>query len=957
MTENVIPRRATLLDRLHQVGEALSLGRAEVTRRTVLCLLVSVLAIGGLVAPAHAAVAWGTALGSYNGVTAYSNGFTHDINGPLSTYGYQYQCVEYVNRYYVLVLGHKNMRGTGHAKDYYGSASSRGLTAYPNGGTTAPRPGDLLCSNGGDYGHVAIVREVGSDYIKVIQQNWFNDSRDASMRLSMSVSGGKYTVSGFNSSYPIKGWLRKPGSTTYPYATNLTVTQSGKGTEAVNRFSFTIKNNTSKTVVFERLKVDIRQSAAGKKGGTQTVFDIPGENNVSLAPGATLTRNWYKAIPRDGTYATNVAVMVGGSWQGDTQMSANRKKTITVTYGPKGDLNSDGDADFTTVKRAFTTDQQRLTFHNFLSDTANKKWVASTGLDYWTTNKDFDYLKYGKYVIGNFTADGRTDICALYDNRDGTCTIRVYGSDGTKYATNSVWFTTGGWRYEASKPIAADVDGDGDDDLVIIYNTSSGGTYSVSANVFLSNGAKFSYGGTYLTLSSPTFDYFNRCEFTAADIHGLGKESLIVLSDAGSSTSRVTGYSLSPSGGAQVFTTLLPYEHARLRLLAGDVDNDTREDVVLVYRGSASGAQDAISFITLLAKESYATPRFWLDARGASHWDNGKFVCGDFNGDGRDDIAAAYGGDGYTTFRLYPSTGTAFGYTSYWNLTQQSYTFSTYHALNRNREFKTYDSGGGSSPTGTVIQHDEGGVTFDRFVTGHSSAYSGGGYVYGRWTGTELQVRFTGNKIRWIGPKQPGYGKADIYIDGTKVGTADAYASEAQKTQSAVVWQSGTLSDGAHTMTIKLTGEKNVASTGNVVVVDRFEVDGSAAAPGALRFDERGSYATFGGPWITGKNSAYIGGGYEYSRHNTASYKATFNGTKVGWIGPRTGNYGRAEVLIDGVRQGVVSQYGPTGWRYRVWESKVLPRGQHTIEIRPTGTKDAASKGTIVVIDAIDVVP
>ncbi|MDO8847282.1 MAG: CHAP domain-containing protein [Coriobacteriia bacterium] len=169
-------------------------------------------------APALAAVAFGTNLGSYSGVVAYSNGYDHGVNGSYSTYGYQYQCVEYVNRYYVLALGHKNMRGTGNADQYFGTAASRGLEAYTNAGSVAPRPGDVLCSNGGDYGHVAIVREVGATYIRVIQQNWYNDSRDAAMTLSMSVSGGKYTVAGFNSSYPVKGWLHKPSAAPEPPA-------------------------------------------------------------------------------------------------------------------------------------------------------------------------------------------------------------------------------------------------------------------------------------------------------------------------------------------------------------------------------------------------------------------------------------------------------------------------------------------------------------------------------------------------------------------------------------------------------------------------------------------------------------------------------------------------------------------------------------------------------------------
>lgn len=71
-----------------------------------------------------------------------------------------------------------------------------------------------------------------------------------------------------------------------------------------------------------------------------------------------------------------------------------------------------------------------------------------------------------------------------------------------------------------------------------------------------------------------------------------------------------------------------------------------------------------------------------------------------------------------------------------------------------------------------------------------------------------------------------------------------------------------------------------------------------------------------------------------------------------------TNAYGYAQVYIDGVFQGAVDQYAAQqAWRSRVWQSGVLARGTHTIEIMPTGTKRAVSTAANVVIDAIDVTP
>ena len=67
---------------------------------------------------------WGTPLGSFRGVTAYSN---KGGSREYGTYGWKFECVEYVNRFYVQALEHHNMRGTGNANQYFPTADQRGL--------------------------------------------------------------------------------------------------------------------------------------------------------------------------------------------------------------------------------------------------------------------------------------------------------------------------------------------------------------------------------------------------------------------------------------------------------------------------------------------------------------------------------------------------------------------------------------------------------------------------------------------------------------------------------------------------------------------------------------------------------------------------------------------------------------------------------------------------------------
>ncbi|MDS4032381.1 MAG: CHAP domain-containing protein [Candidatus Contendobacter sp.] len=155
---------------------------------------------------------FGATTGSYNGVPVYSNCksdyFSEQANPyPGYTTGYKWQCVEYVARYFKAIFN-KKIAG-GNANTYCTKASEKGLKKSDNGKTSdKPQPGNVICSNGGNYGHCAIVRAVGSDYVEVIEQNFNNSSADANHRLSLKKDGnGKYRVGDFSKTYPVACWM------------------------------------------------------------------------------------------------------------------------------------------------------------------------------------------------------------------------------------------------------------------------------------------------------------------------------------------------------------------------------------------------------------------------------------------------------------------------------------------------------------------------------------------------------------------------------------------------------------------------------------------------------------------------------------------------------------------------------------------------------------------------------
>ncbi len=158
----------------------------------------------------------GDKIDSLNGVFVYYNGDFNTIIGRNMTsdgynIGLNYQCVEFVKRYYYEHFNHKMPDTYGHAKDFFNGTLGDGqlnkirdLIQYSNPSLTLPKVGDLLVYKGtvfNEYGHVAIVSNVSEDKIEIIQQN-------------SAQSRESFELENINGTWKVKdsqvlGWLRK----------------------------------------------------------------------------------------------------------------------------------------------------------------------------------------------------------------------------------------------------------------------------------------------------------------------------------------------------------------------------------------------------------------------------------------------------------------------------------------------------------------------------------------------------------------------------------------------------------------------------------------------------------------------------------------------------------------------------------------------------------------------------
>jgi cell wall-associated NlpC family hydrolase len=236
-----------------------------------------------------------------------------------------------------------------------------------------------------------------------------------------------------------------------------------------------------------------------------------------------------------------------------------------------------------------------------------------------------------------------------------------------------------------------------------------------------------------------------------------------------------------------------------------------------------------------------------------------------------------------------------------------------------------------------------------RWTTAATSAASGGSLLYTGTIGSTFNVQFSGSSVTWIGPRYSNYGRAAVYVDGILRATVSQYAPAASHRQ--VIWSIDGLSDGRHTLTIKVLGEKDVASKGTIVAVDAF----AAVELLVPRFEERDARIKASGTWTVGSTSSASGGGYTYARHADAYAVVPFWGTAFRWLGVRGPGYGMAEVHLDGRLVGVVDLYAPTvSFGETVWSVAGLRDGYHAVVIRVMGRKAPQSSGTVVIVDGFE---
>ncbi|MFE5880341.1 FG-GAP-like repeat-containing protein [Streptomyces hydrogenans] len=314
-------------------------------------------------------------------------------------------------------------------------------------------------------------------------------------------------------------------------------------------------------------------------------------------------------------------------------------RTMLLRTDLAGDYDADGRMDVLTAYN-----YEKATTGLYVAK-ANSEGGHNPPQEYWSADAtEFGYPRT-KWVSGDFNGDGRDDVVGFYGFATGAVTAWSFLSQaaGSPVTHKSISLETG-WNWALSTPLAGDVNGDGRDDLVFVYNYGDGvtGVFRSLAN------ADGTFADPVLSYKSASgYWWSENVRYTMGDTNGDGRDDIVafygfVSGAAGlyTFTAKADGHLDAPKQSWNVPAGT--WERDRVKMTTADFNKDGRDDLAVMY-GYDDGRADFRIFHARTdgGFDGFVTP--W--SRPAGSWvtaNTGNLLAGDVNGDGRPDVTTSY---------------------------------------------------------------------------------------------------------------------------------------------------------------------------------------------------------------------------------------------------------------------------------------------------------------------------
>ncbi|NED34138.1 FG-GAP-like repeat-containing protein [Streptomyces sp. SID8499] len=293
-----------------------------------------------------------------------------------------------------------------------------------------------------------------------------------------------------------------------------------------------------------------------------------------------------------------------------------------------------------------------------------------------------------KRFTGDFNGDGIADVATFYGYATGKVSLITWlgKGDGTFAAPAPSWTTETGWTFSRMTVNSGDFNGDGRDDVAVWYDYADG---SDKLWTFLAKpdggfGSPFS---SFLRTSGWTA---TNMKFVTGDYNGDGRDDLAALYGYATGEVKFFTFPTTPDGGfgepVTGWNSLTGWEFSRASVYSGDFNGDGRDDLAVWY-DYADGHQTVIGFTPGGTDGKIGSrSELWTVAPDNYYRPHMQLVTGDYNGDGRDDLATFYGyddGSVKTITWTAKADGTLNAPAHSWGAVPGSWTFDRVHMIER----------------------------------------------------------------------------------------------------------------------------------------------------------------------------------------------------------------------------------------------------------------------------------
>lgn len=246
---------------------------------------------------------------------------------------------------------------------------------------------------------------------------------------------------------------------------------------------------------------------------------------------------------------------------------------------------------------------------------------------------------------GDVGGDGRADVSAIHYRGPGRVAWYAYdsvdaGGGQTDVVPRKRWESTSGWNWNQMTPFVAPVTGSEANDLMVVYDYGS-----ASTGLWVVPGGPAGTSAPLKFWKAPAGDWSApKSRFVMSpSFEGISYNwNPVALYDYGNGTSGLWAFRTQ----AAAFSPMLGWKSAagkwswaKSKIAGGDFDGDGKGDIAIAYD---YGNKTTGIWLFHSTGTGFTPKKYWMSAAGKWDWAKSKVMAGNFDGDASDELMVLY---------------------------------------------------------------------------------------------------------------------------------------------------------------------------------------------------------------------------------------------------------------------------------------------------------------------------